>query len=163
MQQEAVLPSTSVGQTELQHHTDQAPVDLHDTQQSFAAGIEGTAVPPSADVGTTAVPSEEDFIGSLTSKVSALLPVPNNNGQQVRGSAPSSTPRRSRHISGAGVEFLASDLTTRAKKRTMKALKIIGENGSIDQQAEEYARIFRSPSLISTFGRWPLCLAGPSR
>jgi hypothetical protein len=46
----------------------------------------------------------------------------------------------------------------------MKALKIIGENGSNDQQAEEYARLFfGAPILISTSGRWPLCLVGPSQ
>jgi hypothetical protein len=103
-------------------------VDLHDTQQSFAADVEGTAVPPTAVVGTTAVPSQEDFIGSITSKVSALLPVPNYNGQRVRGSAPSSTPRWSMHS---------------WRRSQISSFRL--DNKSIDQQAEEYARIFLEP------------------
>jgi hypothetical protein len=87
----------------------------------------------------------------------------NIKSKQVRGSAPSSTPRRSRRIADDVAEFKASDLTPRTKKRAMKALDIIGENGSIDQQAEEeYARLFSEPlsdqhigALATMFG-WTL-------
>jgi hypothetical protein len=137
--------SGRAGLTEPQHHSDQDALSLQGAQQTFAAGVEGTIVLPSAKESTTAVPSKE-FIDNITTKISAMLPVPASSSQRVRGSAPSSTPRRSRRLAGAGVEFHATDLTTRAKKRTMKALKIIGENGSIDQHAEdEYARIFSEP------------------
>jgi hypothetical protein len=93
-----------------QEAVDSAPVDLTDHTEHqqvlpSAAGVEGTAVP-----------SKDDFISSITSKVSSLLPVSNIKGRRVCGSAPSSTSRRSRCIAGVGDEFQASDLTTRAKK-----------------------------------------------
>jgi hypothetical protein len=138
--------SGQIGQTEPQHHSDQGTLALQGAQQTSVAGVEGTIVLPSAEESTVAVPSKEEFIDNITTKISATLPVLASSSQRVRGSAPSSTPWRSWRIAGAGVEFHAADLTTRAKKRTMKALKIIGENGSIDQQAEdEYARIFSEP------------------
>jgi hypothetical protein len=36
-----------------------------------------------------------------------------------------------------GVEFQPADMTERSKKKAIKALKVIPENGSIDHQAEE--------------------------
>jgi hypothetical protein len=104
-----------------QEAVDSAPVDLTDHTEHqqvvpSAAGVEGTAVPLSAEARPTAVPSKDDFISSITSKVSSLLPVSNIKGRRVCGSAPSSTSRRSRCIAGVGDEFQASDLTTRAKK-----------------------------------------------
>jgi hypothetical protein len=87
---------------------------LQGAQQTSAAGVEGTIVLPSAEESTAAVPSKE-FIDNITTKISAMLPEPASSSQRVRGSAPSSTPRRSRRLAGAGVEFHATDLTTRAK------------------------------------------------
>jgi len=104
-----------------QEAVDSAPVDLtnhteHQQVLPFAAGVEGTAVPLLAEASPTAVTSKDDFISSITSRVSALLPVSNIKSRQVSESAPSSTLRRSRRIAGAGDEFQASDLATRAKK-----------------------------------------------
>jgi hypothetical protein len=120
-------------------------------------------VPLSVEARAAEVPSKYHFISNITSKVSALLPVSNIKSKQVRGSAPSSIPRRSRRIADAVAEFKASDLTPRTKKRAMKALDIIGENGSIDQQAEEeYARLFSEPlsdqhiGALATMFAWTL-------
>jgi hypothetical protein len=45
-----------------------------------------------------------------------------------------------------GVEFQPADMTERSKKKAIKALKVIPENGSIDQQAEEdYKKLFSEP------------------
>jgi hypothetical protein len=42
-----------------------------------------------------------------------------------------------------GVEFQPADMTERSKKKAIKALKVIPENGSIDHQAEEdYKKLF---------------------
>jgi hypothetical protein len=107
-------PQAAGGRKMQQEAVDSAPVDLTDHTEHqqvlpSAAGIEGTAVPPLAEASPTAVTSKDDFISSITSKVSALLPVSNIK-------SPSSTSQRSRRIAGAGDEFQASDLTTRAKK-----------------------------------------------
>jgi hypothetical protein len=114
-------PRAAAGRKMQQEAVDSAPVDLtnhteHQQVLPFAAGVEGTAVPPSAEARATAVPSKDDFISSITSKVSVLHPVSNIKSRQVSESAPSFTLRRSRRIAGAGDEFQASDLATRAKK-----------------------------------------------
>jgi hypothetical protein len=65
-----------------QEAVDSAPVDHTEHQHVLpsAAGVEGTTVPPLAEARPTAVPSKVDFISSITSKVSALLPVSNIKG-----------------------------------------------------------------------------------
>jgi hypothetical protein len=60
------------------------------------------------------------------------------------------------------VEFQPADMTARSKKKTMKVLKVIPENGSIDHQAgEDYKKLFSEPLsdthmqvLAALFG-WP--------
>jgi hypothetical protein len=139
-----------------------APTE-HQQVLPSVADIEDASVPPLVEARASEASSKDQFISSITSKVSALLPVSNIKSKQVRGAAPSSTPRQSQRIAGVAAEFKASDLTTRTKKRVMKALDIIGENGSIDQQAEEeYARLFSEPlsdqhvQALATLFRWTL-------
>jgi hypothetical protein len=106
--------------------------------------------------------SREGFLVSITSSVSALLPVPPVNAKGCNATALISTPRRSRRIAGTGVEFQPADMTARSKKKAMKVLKVIPENGSIDHQAEEdYKKLFSEPlsdthmqALAALFG-WP--------
>ena len=52
------------------------------------------------------------------------------------------TPRRSRRLAGADVEFPLNDMSRRTKK-AMRSLDIIGENEGIDQQTlEEYGKLY---------------------
>jgi hypothetical protein len=56
------------------------------------------------------------------------------------------TPRRSRRLAGADVEFQLDDLSRRSKKKAMRSLNILGENEGIDQQAQDdYAKLFAHP------------------
>jgi hypothetical protein len=117
---------------------------------------------PPAQEGGVVTSSREGFLGSITSSVSALLPVPPVNAKGCNATALISTPRRSRQIAGMGVEFQPADMTARSKKKAMKVLKVIPENGSIDHQAEEdYKKLFSEPlsdmhmqALAALFG-WP--------
>jgi hypothetical protein len=60
------------------------------------------------------------------------------------------TPRRSRRLAGADVEFPLNDMSRRTKKKAMRSLDIIGENEGIDQQAlDDYAKLFVHPLSVS--------------
>jgi hypothetical protein len=96
--------------------------------------------------GGVVTSGREGFLGSITSSVSALLPVPPVKAKGCKATVLISTPRRSRRIARTGVEFQPADMTTRSKEKAMKDLKVIPENGSIDHQVEEdYKKLFSEP------------------
>lgn len=83
------------------------------------------------------------FINKLARRAGGLLPVPAVTKRRCKTLPHDETPRRSRRLAGAPVEFRLSDLETRAMKKVMRTLHIIGEQEGIDQQAlDDYARLF---------------------
>jgi hypothetical protein len=85
------------------------------------------------------------FIDKLTRRTSGLLAVPVNK-RRSKTLPPGATPRRSRRLAGATVEFDINDLERRTKKKVMRNLELIEENEGIDQQAlSEYAKLFQHP------------------
>jgi len=117
-----------------------APVDPE--QQSAVPGVVVPLdTPPPAG---SALPSEARaaFFNSLARRTDALLPMPIINKRRYKSGA---TPRRSRRLAGADVEFPLNDLNRRTKK-AMRSLDIISENEGIDQQAlDDYAKLFGHP------------------
>jgi hypothetical protein len=56
------------------------------------------------------------------------------------------TPRHSRRIAGAKVEFSSTELKRRSRKNAMKALGVIMEHEGISEQAnKDYNKIFGKP------------------
>jgi hypothetical protein len=84
------------------------------------------------------------FFDKLTRRAEHLLPVPFIQKRRSKSSqAAGETPRRNRRLAGATVAFQLGELETRARKKVMRALDIIGENEGINQQAQdEYAKLF---------------------
>jgi hypothetical protein len=86
------------------------------------------------------------FLGRLTRRVDGLLPMSVINKRRCKSQLSGATPRRSRRIAGAGVEFILDDLGRRTKKKAMRALDILDETEGISQQAQDdYAKLFRHP------------------
>jgi hypothetical protein len=102
-------------------------------QQPSMVDVKVTAMTPSTTEGSTTEVTRKSFFIKVVCEVSALLPVPNGNGQRARPGAPGYTPRYSRRIAGAEVEFHMGDMSRRSTKRAMRALKIIDENECINQ------------------------------
>jgi hypothetical protein len=76
-------------------------------------------------------------------RAKSLLPVPVIHKRRRKSQLVDETPRHSRQLAGAAVEFHLGDLEIRAKKKVMRALDIIGENEGINQPAlDEYAKLF---------------------
>jgi hypothetical protein len=68
-----------------------------------------------------------------------------------------------------GVEFQPADMTARSKKKTMKVLKVIPENGIDHQAGEDYKKLFSEPLsdthmqvLAALFG-WPYPMGEATR
>ena len=118
-----------------------APVDPE--QQSTVPSIAvPLATPPPAG---SALRSEARaaFFNSLARRTDALLPMLIINKRRYKSGV---TPRRSRRLAGADVEFPLNDLSRRTKKKAMQSLDIIGENEGIEQQAlDDYAKLFGHP------------------
>jgi hypothetical protein len=89
--------------------------------------------------------SRDGFINKITAHTAAILPIKIQH-RRAKALQQRQTPRRSRRIAGAAVEFKPGDLERRSKKKVMRSLKIIGEQEGIDQQAqEEYVKLFEEP------------------
>jgi hypothetical protein len=105
-------------------------------------------VPILDDQATVSI--KEIFLSKVVKQVVALLLAPTNSNKGARTLQPGSTPRHSRRVAGAGVEFLMGDMSRRSKKRVMRSLKIIGENEGVSQQAQgEYGKLFSEPLSMS--------------
>jgi hypothetical protein len=89
---------------------------------------------------------EKDFLSKVKWQVSTLLPVPSFKKSGNMAAPTGFTPHRSRRVAKAGVEIQMGDMSRRSTKKAMRSLGVIGENDSIDKQAqEEYARLFSEP------------------
>lgn len=119
-QVEVVVPGTTEGQS--------APRD--DRQ-------EGSPTAVATDRAASSLESREAFINRVKQHTTSLLPVPIDAKRRSRVLTPGTTPRRSRRLAGAGIEFQAVDWKGRSQKKAMKTLQIIGENDGIDQQAQD--------------------------
>jgi hypothetical protein len=87
----------------------------------------------------------EEFIKKITACTAPLLLVKIQH-RRAKALPQVQTPRCSRRIAGAQVEFRLGDLERRSKKKVMRSLQIIGEQDGIDQQThDEYAKLFEKP------------------
>lgn len=101
--------------------------------------------PPAADM-TPRTSARNAFIAKLARHTAGHLPVPTINKRCTKAMPLGQTPRRSRRLAGAQVEFKPDDLDRRSKKKVMRSLEIIGEQDGIDQQTQDdYAKIFGQP------------------
>ena len=108
-------------------------------------GVPGAAPSPARMPSSPLTPLEARtaFLDKLTRRAEGLLPVPAIHKRRRKSQLTSETPRRSRRLAGSAVEFQLGDLETRARKKVMRALDIIGENEGITPQAQdEYAKLF---------------------
>uniref|UniRef100_A0A0A9H0N5 Uncharacterized protein n=1 Tax=Arundo donax TaxID=35708 RepID=A0A0A9H0N5_ARUDO len=116
---------------------------------SSSAAAVGMAVPsetPPMAVVTPRTSARDAFIAKLVRHTANLLPVPTINKRRVKTMPPRQTPRRSRRLTGAQVEFKPDDLERRSKKQAMRSLQIIEEQDGIDQQAQDdYSKLFGHP------------------
>jgi hypothetical protein len=106
---------------------------------------------------------KEEFFKQIVKEVSGILPAPADPPPKPKNTDSSTVVslRRSRHIAGMGAEIGKQDLCSRATKKVMKALKVVGELEEINQQTrKDYKKIFseRLPlnhieALAAFFGR----------
>jgi len=83
------------------------------------------------------------FLAKITKKTTMILPTPGANRLCSRACAPCAPPRRSRRIAGMEPDTPGGGAPSRAKKKVMRALNLIGETAGIDQQSlEEYSKFF---------------------
>lgn len=82
-------------------------------------------------------PTWEAFLAQITKQAIALLSGTNVNSHRQRKQSAGPTPRCSRPIVGAPVEFKVGDLEQRSKKKVMRNLEIIGEHEGVDHQAQD--------------------------
>jgi len=105
---------------------------------------------PSSSNRSSPSNKRERFMAKLTKKTAKILPTPRACRGRTRARTPSAPPRRSRRIAGADPELQATVAPTRARKKVMRALNIIGENEGIDEETlKEYGELFtRSSTLV---------------
>jgi hypothetical protein len=88
---------------------------------------------------------KEVFLKKIVKEVSGILPAPANPPPKpiISERSTAVSLRRSRRIAGMGAEIGKQDLSSRATKKVMKALKVVGEPEEIDQQTrKDYEKIF---------------------
>ena len=111
--------------------------------------VPGIVVPFSTPPRAGSLPSSETraaFLNGLARCTDALLPMPVINKRRYKSQLSGATPRRSRWLAGAAMEFPLNDLGGRTKKKAMRSLGILDENKGIDQQAlDDYAKLFGQP------------------
>ena len=109
----------------------------------------GVVVPLATLPRAGSLPSSEAraaFLNCLARCTDALLPMPVINKRRYKSQLSGATPRRSRWLAGAAMEFPLNDLGGRTKKKAMRSLGILDENKGIDQQAlDDYAKLFGQP------------------
>lgn len=117
------------------------PSLVTDPQQAVVAA--GVVVPSETPpVAATTSTTREDFIARLAQHTASIMSAPATIKRSAKQVPPSSTPRRSRRLAGAQVEFQMDELDRRSKKKAMRTLQIINEQEGIDQQAQdEYAKL----------------------
>jgi hypothetical protein len=123
-----------------------------DTQSSATINLQddqsvGVAVPRETPL-TVKQPlsSREAFVAKLVQHTASILAAPNSIRRDAKQQAPGVTPRRSRRITGARAECSLNELETRSRKKDMRALSIINEQGGVtDQASEEYSKLFGNP------------------
>ncbi|GJN40149.1 hypothetical protein PR202_gb29327 [Eleusine coracana subsp. coracana] len=118
--------------------------------------IEPTSALQASTASTQVVPASpvaiarEEFINKLMRHTSRLLLLLTISKRRKQSMPQVSTLHRSRRLAGAGVEFQMGEMSARSKKRAMRTLGIIGENGGIDQQSQdEYSELFSQPLTAS--------------
>jgi hypothetical protein len=97
-------------------------------------------------------PMNKQFLDKLSKKISGLLATPGDPPFMTLKNAQIAEiiPRRSRRIAGVGVEFDKMDLSSRTTKKVMQALKVIGDPGTVTQQArEDYLKVFSTELPVS--------------
>jgi hypothetical protein len=85
--------------------------------------------------------SKEAFVAKLAQHTASILAAPNSIRHDTKTQAIGVIRRRSRIIAGARAECNLNELETRSRKKVMRALSIINEQGGItDQASEEYLK-----------------------
>ena len=89
-------------------------------------------------------------MAKLSKKTTKILPTPHACRGRTRARTPSAPLHCSRRIAGADPELPATVAPTRARKKVMRVLNIIGENEGIDEETlKEYGELFtRSSTLV---------------
>ena len=110
--------------------------------------ISSSAVETSRSVATHGT-----FFNKLAVKTTSVLPTPSFPKFKKKIRTPVTAPRRSRCLSGVGVEFSIEQEQSRYKKRVMRSLDVLRDQDGIDEAAlDEYAKLFSEPCL--TLIRW---------
>ena len=92
------------------------------------------------------VDAQAAFLDKVARRAGGLLPAPSINKRRGKILPSSATPRRSRRLAGAKIEFGLNDMERRTKKKAMRTLELIEEHEGIDQQAlDEYSKLFTQP------------------
>jgi hypothetical protein len=108
--------------------------------------MENNTIPALQMEGVDPVTAKKEvFLKQIVKEVSGILPAPANPTPKPIISKRSTVVslRRSRRIAGMGAEIGKQDLSSRATKKVMKALKVVGELEEIDQQTrKDYEKIF---------------------
>jgi len=100
------------------------------------------------------------FFNKLAVKTSSVLPTPSFPKFKKKIRTPAVPPRRSRCLSGVGVEFSIEQEQSRYKKRVMRSLDVLRDQDGIDEAAlDEYAKLFSQP-LSDTHSLALACLFG---
>jgi len=92
------------------------------------------------------VDAQAAFLDKVARRAGGLLPAPAINKCRGKTLPSGATPRRSRRLAGAKIEFGVNDLERRTKKKATRTLDLIEEHEGIDQQAlDEYSKLFTQP------------------
>jgi len=124
------------------------PTTLPGQGNVTAMVISSSAVETSRSVATHGT-----FFNKLAVKTTSVLPTPSFPKFKKKIRTPAVPPRRSRCLSGVGVEFSIEQEQSRYKKRVMRSLDVLRDQDGIDEAAlDEYAKLFSEPCL--TLIRW---------
>jgi hypothetical protein len=128
---ETPLTTSDDGDTELS-----ATITLHDDQSAGVALPRETLL-----VVEQPLSSREAFVAKLAQHTASIFAAPNSIRHDTKTQAIGVIRRRSRIIAGARAECNLNELETRSRKKVMRALSIINEQGGItDQASEEYLK-----------------------
>jgi hypothetical protein len=117
-----------------------------------ASEIAGVAIPQATPLAIEHAPSaRESFIAKTVQQTACILTVPASIKCSLKTRPARDTPRRSRRIAGAKVEFSSTELERRSRKNTMKALGVINEQGeSLSKQMRTTTRSLGNLFLMHT-------------